>query len=496
MALGYDYVVRAGLRHRITDEERCALVTGESFSSVFHIPYAHGVDKESKYTDKDYQRILLRIDEFCDSYYLLSDTGDTLPIYQYVPCGHCELCQSIKMSSLLQRCHFAFLESRFPAVFATLTFNPNAYKDDIDFLKRQFVLFKKRFRTSLVQLCDGYESNINLKFISSCERGKLGRCHFHVVILGIPLFKIGNEVYARDLITQLIQYCWRSNEIVQSRPIRYMSFDMYRRRYPRIYKRDADYDPLSFGFVNVSVCNNVRSSMKYVFKYLFKGDNDMLLWKSLSVNLGLSFATELSQQVLQSRDGSFKMLDGNKVTESYFCSYYIRKLFPSDSKLLPLSIRRSFINLMYSTQQLLSAKFLDTKLKDEYPNIKRDCLAVRTLANTLYPFLSYFYTSKDTVKNDFFDGIHLNEFPNLPLALKLSERQFVENHIEIISNSMFELCTSDFIYEDFLEKSYRSAVFFSKMANRKPLSYSEKVDIANRFTKELKSLQSKSHLIN
>ena len=242
---------------------------------------------------------------------------------------------------------------------------------------RDIQLFKKRFKRHVdkvfFNMLPVTEENVvnppdppsrNVKFCIVSERGKEGRIHYHCAIFGCPQFttlKAQNRYYTM----KLVQYCWR-DAVHKDNGFGFQSFREFVKKYPRALKLPADYDPYSRGFINFKLTSDNMNSdnsdesqivsyiLKYVAKDQFSEDSscdcceDGIL--SISNNMGLKFVRERLKYLTDpATDGLLRYVSfsSGKVKTLHLTSYYIKKLFPSISELIPVEFRRDFASMMY-----------------------------------------------------------------------------------------------------------------------------------------------------
>lgn len=336
-------------------------------SRVLEIPFVHSLSDDfcRKHTCKEVQEAQDRLDRFVnDSFLLDSETGETRPIYTFVPCGKCDACNHSKLVSYVQRCQFAMEETQLPAAFVTLTYNKWHLPNDYRPRKRHIQLFKKRFKRNLNKVMsivlseDGIhpvdvlprDYSRDVKFICVSEFGKLGRPHYHLIMFGCPRFSkfdAEHDYYLRLLVA----YCWRV-------PIReygalYQTFESYAAAYPKVLNRSADYDSVSYGFSSVSEVSS-STVVNYVMKYSFKDvDKKDCNFKSVSQNLGLQWL-RIHADKIEDGDGKFKYMShfDMSVNDINLSGYYLKKLFPSSSQLVPPDVRKQYIEIYYLNEYI------------------------------------------------------------------------------------------------------------------------------------------------
>lgn len=128
-------------------------------------------------------------DELDKAVFIDPKTGDTVPMLQICPCGHCELCDWSK------KCHWSIrnmLEAETSSsnpYFVTLTYNESSYKKVLEqdyrntkFHTREIQGFFKRFREALRNA--GYKTDF--RYFAVSEYGsERGRLHYHFLLYNL-----------------------------------------------------------------------------------------------------------------------------------------------------------------------------------------------------------------------------------------------------------------------------------------------------------------------
>lgn len=465
-----------GKFYTISAEQRFKILDNESISKVLNLPYVSKIE-QGKYSSKIYEEMQQRLIGFIDSSFLLdSSNGETYNIWTWVPCGHCELCNAHKMASLSQRAQFAYEESLAPAYFVTLTYNNTHLPSKPEFVKRHVQLFFKRLRKN------GFMNQPDrpMKYIYTCEVGNNGRYHVHLIIFGLPIYDDEFDSHNTYLVTKFLQYCWRDAELLDDN-FHYRNFDSYVKNYPLAWSQPKDYDPWSRGYVNVKLLQDPHSACNYVLKYTFKNrGTDKFIFRGQSTNLGLEFAKSLRSFALSSSDGTFKYCSKitNKVVEVKLSQYFINKLFPSFSKIVPNGFRKSWYDAVLCCRKLIEYKFSSRDVK----------FSAWFTLDYLYKHYSFL-----SVLNDFYtEPLGNSSFINSKLVSD-SHLTFVRHHLTRIADDMYDL---QYGYPDLDLKSLNSQLFDreSFLNKFKQKSFSEKCKVASDFRRSVLINISKSTL--
>lgn len=489
-----------GVEHRIDDEQRYRIASGDKVSSVLRLPYVKNLDNPS-------DDALKRLDEFLDGSFFVDKYGVINYIWVRVPCGHCAACVSKKINSYVQRCQFALEESRVPAYFTTLTFNSEHYPKEYN--RRDIQLFQKKlksaFRNFIPYVKEHFRPDFNgcpddIKFIYSGEVGKQGKFHLHCIIFGLPFIgkNFGHNFY---LLKKLVQYAWR--DAVRLPNGRYQDFVSYLRRYPKAFNQPKGYDNASKGYTQMSELNG-SSAVMYALKYAFKNydkskltldecDYDKNVFVGSSTLLGVKFVQSFRDYLLDSNDNFLKFTSviNNQLNQVRLSKYYLDKLFPSESKLIPVKHRRAFVNVM----QCCSSVCFSSKVPRYY---KALALSFKLAAEVDFAPLAVEYYlirhDKEHLRPDVFDY----------------NATYIEDGLEFVYP---KLCDNDGVIEewqftfDLLEKSFnylrdhpldfdsinKQLVERSKFFNRfQKRSYTEICQSARKFEERRTEIQSKA----
>lgn len=411
--------------YRIDPDVKFRIACGESGSSLLHVPFAKMIRKDGQYTDPFFQ-------DYLDRCFLVDDsTGEFFPVYQYVPCGHCSVCKAHKMSSFVQRARFAVEESGVVGLSCTLKYNDEHLPASGVLDRRDVQLFMKRLKSALSRMYKTYYPNFRrltkrqlkslssdelhsynekfleysesvaywskvaagVKIIYSGEYGdKTSRPHWHILLFGIPFFYTLNgfpNAAFNDIMRQkVVQFAWRVS--VPDVKGQYLSFEQYRHKYPRAYKTPKGYDPDSIGHIWMKEINS-DAAVRYALKYAMKGtvqDGSKSIYGT-SCNLGVNFVRSHFSEILDDVDCKFvfkSVVDG-KVCKCSLSSYYLQKLFPSYSKLVPKSVRQAFVDFCVSSHYLvLSNNVL-------LPEIKKELICRLKEVSERFHFLTFDFRS-------------------------------------------------------------------------------------------------------
>lgn len=193
-----------------------------------------------------------------------------------------------------------------PTMFVTATFDDEHYIenrecDDVQKeLKRQFVLFVKRFRSNLERHLNFFEP---FKYYAITERGDDGRLHYHFLLFGIPFstFKSRNK---KGQFIDCVQFS-EFTECIQ------------------------DSWGQGFCFFEGACPQNIAYVTKYLHKRLVSPDYVSIK----SQGLGLSFLSDNRKEYLHNNMMT-KIKIGNK---EYYLPRYLKKKIFTDEELVQVN---------------------------------------------------------------------------------------------------------------------------------------------------------------
>lgn len=500
-------------------------------SSLMSLPYlSKGTEglKEFMITSQMLER-KERLELFLEDTYLCDfATGETYPCYAVVPCGHCDVCNARKLTSYIQRCQFAHEEALGSSFFFTLTYNDDNLPSD-GVSKDDVQRFKKRLkRTVELYLNDeelaelkneakfngmdekeyiedkyvarGSQAATKMKFIVTAEyTPKNHRPHYHGICFGMPVLSPHQD---RDdfLRTKMFQFCWRNNEldmdaVMSSGLTRYKSFRQYCAEYPLMRNIPKDYDPYSMGYCSIGNTTCGDGPIRYILKYAFKmqfDDNCNVppgknpLFKSVSCNLGLQWLKEHACQI--GNDGKLRYCSVSDLAlkEVNLSGYYIAKLYPSVSKLIPVNVRKAYLEI----QSFIS-------MLDRYDlnnGVKASCLASKVYIDNKYPFLNLFndtffidfkkdklIQNPEKIRDLICDTALYDKWKDgYVTEVKLQLIEFAKN-VDVILNANIDY---DYVIEKLRERAFY-------LARIKPLDPGLSHDAGQRFRRDIKVARSK-----
>lgn len=341
--------------------------------------------------------------EFCDQFFAITDYGLVVDFFVAVPCRTCSACRCLMVNSIRQRILFAIQETRTKPLFVTLTYNDAHLPCGRQVFRVDVQKFLKRLRRYLER---HYDARIKVYYVSEYTP-VTNRPHYHLLIFGFP-YLAKDAVLNQFMRYHLIQYCWREPDVR-------MSFRQYRIKFPMVFKRPKDYDPCSFGYVDlVEVCS--LGVVNYLCKYFHKNVDDLREYEThdplashpdklikhkskyfrkdftrrnfrgCSINLGVDFVR--SHVKKSSNEITFTDWLTRRVQSLRICGYYMQKLYPSLSRLVPIQVRNAY---RYSLQAI--SDILNSNVK--FPNsIIRQLLHTRMYLQDNFPYVDTYYKSE------------------------------------------------------------------------------------------------------
>lgn len=145
-----------------------------------------------------------------DNYVVIDDsTGQTYPLYMFVPCGHCDNCKCSKVNAFVHRCKLETMLYDCKPLFLTLTYD-ELHKKECGVCLRDVQLFFKRLRINLQR--SGYRGR-SIRYVLVAEYGsRTARPHYHAI-----LWNLGStDICSFGQIRSLVEKSW-SNGFVMLR---------------------------------------------------------------------------------------------------------------------------------------------------------------------------------------------------------------------------------------------------------------------------------------
>lgn len=320
-----DYILRAGSfvwrGHHYTLSK-----TGMySYASFFYdFPYRKFSARRNNIT----------LDKLDDLQALDCNSGELVPLYMAVPCGHCDVCTHRKTREFAFRCVCESYTNQCSPFFVTLTYN-DAHLPKDGVCKRDVQNFIKRLRINLTRS----SQRDDFRFVCTSEYGKdfTHRPHYHLLIWNLPTDNLHNTL-------KLLQTAWS-----------------YRKG-----KRVS-----SFGFVQVKYCTSVN----YVLKYMYKscevpaGKNELfhLSSRGKKGGIGSAYCDKMASYIKSNPElVSFSCFDpsSKRVVTCSLPQYFKRRIYKTKSLIVPKELRDKFENYCYlvATRNFYERNFIKEDL--------------------------------------------------------------------------------------------------------------------------------------
>lgn len=242
------------------------------------------------------------IEDVESSYIFDIETGETFPLYMMVPCGKCILCRDKKQLDWQARAMCETSTSRSIPYFITLTFNNDYLPEDKSIHKEDVQKFLKRLRWNLSY----YGDTEYINYVAVGEYGsQKQRPHYHLILWNLPSSNW-------EIVKNMIEDAWQ------------------------------------YGFVMVKPCDS--GCIKYVMKYVRKDGNapfgctPPFFLSSRKYAIGKKWLQENKTWLLNNHATFFRVTDpfNNKTQAFGLPQYFVRKLYPTLSQLIPKEIRDAY----------------------------------------------------------------------------------------------------------------------------------------------------------
>ncbi|WP_270568769.1 hypothetical protein [Coprobacter secundus] len=296
------------------------------------------------YSEFGPRKLGVTVHNYTDYFFVDSDSVVT-PLYILVPCGKCLLCRNKKTSEWAFR---AICESRYSEttpLFITLTYSTENLPSD-GIMKEEVQKWFKRLRSRL----DYYGIKHEIRYFACGEYGsKFGRPHYHAILWNFP--RLTNMVE----VVHTIQDSWGK------------------------------------GFVKV--CRVTKGGINYVMKYMRKipvfppryKNPPFFLSSRKNGGLGYQYCLEIKPFLLKNPDVS-KLTVFDPFTKTSMTlgipRYFKDKIFSTESKLVPIEIRRAYIRANYFYRLLeyhtSGTQFVESDYYKEFESLKEDFEYVRS----------------------------------------------------------------------------------------------------------------------
>lgn len=289
--------------------------------SSYDFPYMHFSPKYNNIT----------INDLDSSYLIDTQTGDMIPIYQVVPCGHCAACEVNKQNAFVHRCELETQCYNSKPWFVTLTYdNDHVPQEEIEgkrynVLKvRDVQLFLKRFRINLERK-GIQDSSHPLRYIVCGEFGKsTHRPHYHMILWNVQAF----TPQGYSCVFDILESSWKNG------------FCTYRVVNPE------DDNGRTFRYTTKYLHKHHHIHVPLAVYYSDKFKQPFRCSSTRHGGIGSRFIDSHRDNIL-SKDAKYLNLYNGVVSDIYFNSYIVNRLFPSYSRLVPASYRNACRELVY-----------------------------------------------------------------------------------------------------------------------------------------------------
>lgn len=255
-------------------------------------------------------------------FFLQPDTGEAIPIFVEVPCGHCIVCQDRKRNAFGYRCEAETLMHDHRPMFITLTYSPAYRPKDCKLDYRHVQNFLKRLRMRIQR--EYKIPDVHLRYTCCGEYTPTHRYpHYHLILWGLPYIR---QTENRSLY-RLIDKTWSV-------------YSQKTKSYQKIGRTQVK--PV-FNSKNLGLYVG-----KYVVKYVTGSDNvgdEFLHSSSRNGGIGSSWIQSIKHVLLDHPDVqeiSYSNKFNGKVKKMPMVKYFVDKVFPTVSMHIPQKLRESF----------------------------------------------------------------------------------------------------------------------------------------------------------
>lgn len=256
-------------------------------------------------------------------------TGETFPIWFLVPCGHCDLCQNLKVRRFCNKC---VMESQLydcDPIHMVLTYDNSHLPIDGNVCYEDVCKFKKRFRINLFRA--GYTSPIRM--VDSSEYGdKKGRPHYHLLIWNLNCM---NKVDFYNVL-RIAYYSWRKCRFhVLKNGFKLVNQDYIPKGQTKSLREMGIPSDRVFEYVGAYIGNpqNIPGKAK-TWVHCSKGKLG---------GIGAPFLDKHMRQIQRQKYHGFKFRErtSGKLKELIYDRYVLNRCFPSKYTSIPYKLRRA-----------------------------------------------------------------------------------------------------------------------------------------------------------
>lgn len=285
-------------------------------------------------------KLHVTLQDLDDCYVTDMSTGELFPVYFVVPCGHCLLCQNIKVKSFVRRCQYECQLYDCPPVHVTMTYDDQGLPDDGSVNLRHVQLWKKRVRAALDSLYYGR----TLRFAVAAEYGHRNtrRPHYHVIIWNLK----PNELFTYEFLHQLMYDCWYDEDDV-------FGVSMCLKKRFSFSPITTDYIPKGQSKSLAQLGKSMIQAFGYVAKYFYKQDDTDVppgrkpVFHTFSKSkilggIGAPFIDKHAECMRSKFYKQYKFADvfTGKVLDMPYDRYLLNRVFPSKYSIVPYKVRK------------------------------------------------------------------------------------------------------------------------------------------------------------
>lgn len=325
----------------------------EVLDAISSTPIKDRTAEQKKYLKSFVKVYKQDIEQIYNSCYLLNDeTGESLNIFQVVPCGRCILCKNKQRLNWSQKNALEIGETSCLPLFVTLTYNDANYQDlNHKEQVREMQLFFKRLRKAY--------QDTPIKYFLCSEYGKENnRLHYHLLIHNVPVELREIECIDKYNNVWAPKFYW--------------------------YIKDA----WQKGNINVKSAKSSKV-VNYITKYMSK----QLGIKLQSQNLGKNFLLNFEQYIKDNPNiekFSFQSISG-EIQDIYLNNYVLNTIIPTFARSLDINFRNRLEKMFVYLEQVN-----DYYVWKEYHDIIE-----RNFGNNLYKLFDYEPNYNKTFSIDF-----------------------------------------------------------------------------------------------
>lgn len=255
--------------------------------------------------------------------------GLTIPMFQYVPCGECELCKQAKRVDIVRRAELASLEYACPPYQFKLTYDDEHLPKYSELQYRDVQLFFKRLRKKLASL----HLPTDFKYIVAGEYGSKNthRPHYHVIMFNNPLRCSEFQPHLEREMKRLLWDAWQNDTwYVFSQP----------KNFTQCYGSMATYVTKYIGKSSPQESVFIPEAGRYKHRCFVR----------CSSKLGRGMMDGSLQEYRDGFDSEFEFFNPNtgSTSKHYMSKSELRYLHPAPLQILPSAVQDAYYSLCHS----------------------------------------------------------------------------------------------------------------------------------------------------